>query len=221
MKAYIALIALTGALALASCGGDDDNETAAPPAEEVVGGTNHSVLIAYFSEPLPDNGVDAATSASRLTIDGTTYGSVQFVASIIQEATGGDMIRIQTATPYPTDYTSLAAQADTERRDGIHHELATEIENFADYDVVFVGYPIWWYQLPMPLYSFFDKFDFAGKTIIPFSTHGGNGWSGTVTAISQMEPEATMATGYSISRNSVARAADDIRAWLQRIGMAE
>lgn len=151
MKAYIALIALTGALALASCGGDDDNETAAPPAEEVVGGTNHSVLIAYFSEPLPDNGVDAATSASRLTIDGTTYGSVQFVASIIQEATGGDMIRIQTATPYPTDYTSLAAQADTERRDGIHHELATEIENFADYDVVFVGYPIWWYQLPMPL----------------------------------------------------------------------
>lgn len=75
--------------------------------------------------------------------------------------------------------------------------------------------------MPMAMYSFFDEYDFAGKTIIPFSSHGGSGWSGTVYDIAAMEPEATMVNGYSISRNSVGTAADDIREWLGEIGLAE
>lgn len=219
MKAYIPFALLCASLVFASCNSDDNDINTS--AEEVVPGENHHILVAYFSEPLPDNGVDAATSASRLIVNGDLYGSVEYMATVIGEATGGDMVRIQTATPYPEDYSSLADQANQERQNDVHPALATNIENFADYDVIFVGYPIWWYQMPMAMYSFFDAYDFSGKTIVPFSSHGGSGWSGTVDDIADMEPGATMVNGYSISRNSVAGSEEGIREWLQSIGMLE
>ena len=220
MKAYTLFALICPSLMSFSCGDSEDN-TINVPVEDVVPGTNHRILVAYFSEPLPDNGVDATTSASRLVVNGDLYGSVQYMATIIGEETGGDMVRIQTTTPYPQDYTTLANQANQERQNDVHPELATSIENFDDYDVVFVGYPIWWYQMPMAMYSFFDAYDFAGKVIVPFSSHGGSGWSGTVDDIAGMEPQATMVNGYSISRNNVAGSADGIRQWLQEIGVVE
>ena len=100
-------------------------------------------------------------------------------------------------------------------------ETARRYFIFDNYDVIFIGYPIWWYQMPMAMYSFFDKYDFAGKTIIPFSTHGGSGWSGTLEDIAELEPDATMVNGYSISRNNTATSRDGILNWLQGIGMME
>ena len=220
MKAYTLFALICAGLMSFSCGDSEDN-TINVPVEDVVPGTNHRILVAYFSEPLPDNGVDATTSASRLVVNGDLYGSVQYMATIIGEETGSDMVRIQMTTPYPQDYTTLANQANQERQNDVHPELATSIENFDDYDVVFVGYPIWWYQMPMAMYSFFDEYDFAGKMIVPFSSHGGSGWSGTVDDIAGMEPQATMVNGYSISRNNVAGSADGIRQWLQEIGVVE
>lgn len=73
--------------------------------------------------------------------------------------------------------------------------------------------------MPMAMYSFFDKYDFKGKTIIPFSSHGSSGWSGSLNVISQLEPEATMATGFSVSRERSASSADNVKAWLQQINM--
>lgn len=210
---------LCASLTFASCGDNEDNGINVP-TEGVVPGTNHHVLIAYFSEPLPD-GVDANTSASRVLVNGDLYGSVEYMAAVISEVTGGDMVKIQTAIPYPDNFDDLAAQADNERQNDIHPELANHIENFDDYDVVFVGYPIWWYQMPMAMYSFFDEYDFAGKTLIPFSSHGGSGWSGTVDDIAGMEPQATLVDGYSISRNNVASSENGIREWLGQIGMSE
>ena len=191
IRYFIPFTLLCATLAFASCGDNEDNDIDVP-TEEVVPGTNHNVLVAYFSEPLPD-GVDASTSASRVIVNGDLYGSVEYMAVVISEATGADIVRIQTATPYPGNFDDLASQADNERQNDIHPALATEIENFDDYDVIFVGYPIWWYQMPMA----------------------------TVDDIAGMEPNATMVDGYSISRNSVAGSADGIREWLGRIGMSE
>lgn len=206
---------------ITACSEDEpDNNGGNTDIEEVVPGTNHKILIAYFSEPLLD-GIDAVTSASRVIVDGDLYGSVQYVATVIGKATGGDMVRIQTAQPYPGNFDDLADQADNERQNDIHPALATEIDNFDNYDVVFVGYPIWWYQMPMAMYSFFDKFDCNGKTLIPFSTHGGSGWSGTLEDIRGLVPDATMVDGYSISRNSTVTSRDGILNWLQEIGMTE
>lgn len=208
-------------LVAVSCSDEEHGNSDIADINDFVEGDNHNVLVVYFSEPLPDNGVDAVTSASRVTVDGDVYGSVQYMATVISETTGADMARIRTAIPYAENFDELAERADQERQNNVHPEITVPIDDFNSYDVVFVGYPIWWYQMPMAMYSFFDEYDFTGKTIIPFSSHGGSGWSGTVDDIAGMEPNATMVDGYSISRNSVAGSADGIREWLGRIGMSE
>lgn len=208
-------------LVAVSCSDEEHGNSDIADINDFVEGDNHNVLVVYFSEPLPDNGVDAVTSASRVTVDGDVYGSVQYMATVISETTGADMARIRTAIPYAENFDELAERADQERQNNVHPEITVPIDDFNSYDVVFVGYPIWWYQMPMAMYSFFDEYDFTGKTLIPFSSHGGSGWSGTVDDIAGMEPNATMVDGYSISRNSVEGSADGIREWLGRIGMSE
>lgn len=94
-KYYLFAALLLGTYLFNGCSGDE-NEEIPGDVEEVVPSTNHNILIAYFSEPLPD-GVDASTSASRLVVNGDVYGSVQYMATVIGEETGGDMVRIQTA----------------------------------------------------------------------------------------------------------------------------
>lgn len=220
MTLFAALLLAAIGLTVACSSDDSDSNNDNIDVEEVVPGTDHSILVAYFSEPLP-NDVDAVTSASRVHVNGDLYGSVQYVATIIGEATGGDMVRIQTVQPYPGNYDALAAQANQERQNNIYPELATNIENFENYDVIFVGYPIWWYQMPMAMYTFFDTYDFNGKTIIPFSTHGGSGWSGSLGDIAELEPNATIVTGYSISRNNTATSRNGTLDWLREINIIE
>lgn len=219
MKKYY-LLSFLGIVLLGVFLACSDEEEVPPGTETVVPGTDHNILIAYFSEPIPD-GVDANSSASRIVVDGELYGSVEYMAAVIGEATGGDMARIRTAQSYPGNYDDLAAQADEERQSDARPELSTVIENFDDYDVVFVGYPIWWYQMPMAMYTFFDTYDFAGKTIVPFSSHGGSGWSGTLGVITELEPDATLVTGRSVSRGGVAESEEGILQWLQDIGIVE
>lgn len=212
------MVSAVAASSFVACSSDNDGNSVPAGTEGVVPGKNHKVLVAYFSEPLPD-GTDANTSASRLVVNGKVSGNVEYLAQLIQQNTGADMVRIQTSTPYPANYETLAAQANQERQNNVHPQLATDIKDFDDYDVVFVGYPIWWYQMPMPMYSFFDKYDFKGKTLIPFSSHGGSGWSGSLDVIKNLEPEATMVTGFSVSRTQTASSSDNVRSWLERIGM--
>ena len=114
IRYFIPFTLLCATLTFASCGDNEDNDIDVP-TEEVVPGTNHNVLVAYFSEPLPD-GVDASTSASRVIVNGDLYGSVEYMAMVISEATGADVVRIQTATPYPGNFDDLASQADNERQ---------------------------------------------------------------------------------------------------------
>ena len=80
-----------------------------------------------------------------------------------------------------------------------------------DYDTIFVGYPIWWYDMPQLMYSFFSEYDLSEKTIIPFNSHGGSGFSGSVAEIAELEPDATVRTdGLTLSRNVVADSEDRI-----------
>ena len=208
-------------LVAASCSDEENGNSDITDINDFVDGDNHNILVVYFSEPLPDNGVDAVTSASRVTVDGDVYGSVQYMATVIAETTGADLARIRTVIPYAENFDELAERADYERQNDVRPEITVPIDDFNSYDVIFVGYPIWWYQMPMALYTFFDEYDFTDKTIIPFSSHGGSSWSGTREDIAELEPGATMVDGYSISRNSVAGSADGIREWLGRIGMSE
>lgn len=176
------------------------------------------ILIAYFSYPEPD-GTDASSGASRLVKDGAVIGNTQYLARAIEEATQGDLFEIKTVQQYPASHDNLVSQASNEKENNVRPQLATRIENLDQYDIIFIGYPNWWGDLPMPLYTFLESYDFKGKTIVPFNTHGGSGLSGTVNTIRGLQSGATVVNGFTVSRNTVGDAKDDVLEWLERIGI--
>lgn len=175
--------------------------------------TAGKILIAYFTVPETD-GVDAVSGASRVVTGDGVVGNTEFIAREIQKNLGGDLFAIQTVQSYPGSHSALLDFAYAERNDNARPELATHIDDLAQYDYIFVGYPNWNADLPMPMYTFFEEYDFSGKTVIPFVTHGGSGFSGTVRTIRSLEPDATVIeSGLSVSRNSVPDAAAAVKTW--------
>lgn len=178
-------------------------------------------LVVYFSMPEttnPDN-MTQEEDNSVVVIDGEVIGNTQYVADVIQENTGADIFRIEPETPYPTDHDTLVDLAAEEQNDNARPAIKDSIESLEQYDTVFVGYPNWWGDMPMILYSFFDAYDFSGKNIIPFNTHGGSGFSNTISTIAELEPNANVnEDGFTVSRNNVQDAEPDIIAWLENLG---
>ncbi|MCU6763511.1 flavodoxin [uncultured Roseburia sp.] len=184
------------------------------PADDTSDSTNETAnaLVVYFS--IPDD-----RDNSYVEVDGARLGNTQYMAQVIQENTGADIFRIQPVTPYPTDHEELLEAAQDEIRTNARPEISGTIENFDSYDVVFVGYPNWNADMPYIMYSFFESYDFSGKTIVPFMTHGGSGFSGTPETIAQLEPEAAMLEGKAISRSSIEDARQEIIDWIDEIGL--
>ena len=157
------------------------------------------VLVVYFSET----------------------GNTQKLAKLISDEVGGDFRRIETVKPYPTgqelfDYTK------NERDNDERPELKDLEVNMDDYDVIFVGYPIWWYTLPMPIYTFFDKYDFDDKIIVPFNTHEGSGDGGTYSTIKNWEKNAKVLDGLAIRGGDMeSDQTTRIRNWLKGLDFNE
>lgn len=183
-----------------------------------------STLVVYFSMPetTDPDGMTEEEDNSVVVIDGEVLGNTQYVAYVIQEKTGADIFRIEPETPYPTDHDTLVDLAAEEQDKDARPALKSTIQNLDQYDTVFIGYPNWWGDMPMILYSFFDEHDFSGKTIIPFNTHGGSGFSNTISTIAQLEPEAVVnGDGFTVSRNNVQEAETDIIGWLNELGYVQ
>lgn len=188
-------------------------DTAPAPADGDAGG----ILIAYFGVPETD-GTDTVAGASRVATEDGVVGNCQFIAQAIQQAVGGDLFAIETVQEYPGTHQPLLDFAYEELRQDARPELSSQIENLEDYSVIFLGYPNWNADLPMPLYTFLESYDFSGKTIIPFVTHGGSGFSRTISTIADLQPDATVLTdGLSISRNNVPNAAQEAMDWAAEI----
>ena len=235
-------------LSLAACGNSNQNTVEDTPAEteittpttepedssaeeNAVGGTESketadtaqaggsNILIAYFSV-METDGVDTVAGASRVAVNGEVLGNNEYIAQIIQRETGGELFAIETVQEYPTTHDPLLEFAYNEKADNARPELAAQIENPDNYNVIFLGYPNWNADLPMPLYTFLEEYDFSGKTIIPFTTHGGSGFSRTMQTISELQPGATVISdGLSISRNSVSGAESDVAAWVNGLNL--
>ncbi len=158
-------------------------------------GEGNGVLVVYFTygenAPLAD-GVDASTSASIQYRGDTLTGNTGLVADLIAEATGGDLFSILTTEQYPDSYDATIDVGQEERSNNARPELASQLENLDSYDTVFLGFPNWWGDMPMAVYSFLDEYDLSGKTIVPFVTSGGSGFSNTISAIESAEPDATV-----------------------------
>lgn len=228
------LLSATLVFSLAACGSnnqqnnDQQNSSQSTAkntvAETTVGASKEqldgNILIAYFSV-METDGMDTVSGASRVAVNGTVLGNNEYIAQIIQRETGGDLFAIKTVQEYPTTHDPLLEFAYNEKADNARPELATQIENIDNYDVIFLGYPNWNADLPMPLYTFLEEYDFSGKTIIPFITHGGSGFSRTIQTISDLQPNATvLSDGLSISRNNVAGAESDVVAWVKGLNLS-
>lgn len=194
-------------------------EQAKTEPEDLETAGNGKILIAYFSV-METDGVDTVAGASRVAVDGEALGNNEYIAQIIQRETGGDLFAIETVQDYPTTHEPLLEFAYDEKADNARPELARQIENPGSYDVIFLGYPNWNADLPMPLYTFLEEYDFSGKTIIPFTTHGGSGFSRTIQTISELQPDATVISdGLSISRNSVPDAEREVIDWVNGLDL--
>lgn len=195
----------------------DINSSSNAVTEAVQNNTdNENILIAYFSVPenVDTDGIDANSGASIVVKNKDVLGNMQYMAMTIQEAIGGELFRIETKEKYPLEHETLVNQAKEEQNEEVRPELATHIENVEQYDMIFLGYPNWWGDMPQPLYTFLEEYDFSGKTIIPFNSHGGSGFSNTIEEIKKLQPNATVKDdGLSISRNDVADSEQEITDW--------
>lgn len=180
--------------------------------------TDGNVLVAYFTAA-ENSGVDAVASASYSEVNGEAVGRVRALADMIQAKTGGELFSIQTSVVYPADGGELIDYAQKEQDDNARPELTSHIENLDNYNTIFIGFPTWWYDMPQVLYSFFDEYDFSGKTIIPFNTHNGSRFSGTIDTIKDLEPDADVITdGLTISEHDIPEAEGDVNSWLEGLG---
>ena len=167
---------------------------------------NRKCLIGYFSRP-GNNYVNG-------TIVHLPVGNTEVVAKIIQEITNGDLFHIEAVNAYPGDYTETTEVAKEELRTSARPKLTRQQENFASYDVIFLGYPNWWGTMPMPVFSFLEEYDFSGKTIMPFCTHEGSGLGRSVADIRKMCPQSTVLEGLAIRGGDVKNARDIVSGWL-------
>ena len=220
MKKKIAVIFLTG-LMIFTMSGYFDNAADTSAKEE---NENSNILIAYFTVPedIDTNGIDADSGASVVVKDEEVLGNMEYMALTIQDAIGGDLFRIETKEAYPLDHEPLVDQAAEEQDENARPELAAHIENPEQYDTILLGYPNWWGDMPQPLFTFLEEYDFSGKTIIPFNSHGGSGFSNTIEEIKELQPDANISDeGLSISRDKVADSVQDVTDWAKSLDLSE
>lgn len=198
-----------------------ENSAAETETGNTAGTGGSNILVAYFSV-METDGVDTVSGASRVAVNGEVLGNNQHIAQIIQKQVGGDLFSIETVQEYPTTHEPLLEFAYVEKADNARPELATHIENPDSYDVIFLGFPNWNADLPMPLYTFLEEYDFSGKTIIPFTTHGGSGFSRTIQTIAELQPNAeVISDGLSIPRDGVPGAESEVIDWLNGLDLSD
>ncbi|MBQ7444061.1 MAG: NAD(P)H-dependent oxidoreductase [Bacteroidaceae bacterium] len=209
------ILTLMAAALLIGCSSDDNYDEPVQPVENTDGKT----LVVYFNGPMPD-GIDASTGATPV-VNGMS--ATQFVAQQIADHTGADMHHITVADGYyPVVYEELADFARSERDAGTHPALTSRLENIADYKNIFIGTPVWWYTVPMPIYSFLDTYDLTGKNVMLFTTHEGSGLADAVSVVQAQEPGANVSTsGFHTRGNQAGSQASTIANWLDGLGFTK
>ena len=195
---------------------DDSVVTSEVDQNETENGKNN-ILILYFSANNTKD-VDAVSSATPMA-DGVS--SVEWIANIIHDRVGGDLVPIIPSDDYPLEYDDLAdyakEEADNEGRPAFE-DLGVDP---ASYETVFIGYPIWWYTTPKIMETFFETYDFGGITIIPFNVHAGSRDGGTYSLIKDREPEATVLDGLAVRGEDAGKdsARNSVEEWLDGLNL--
>lgn len=146
-------------------------------------------------------------------------GNTGGIAEEIQSQTGADLFEITLVNPYSTDYNTVLDEAQRDQNEQARPELASHVENMEEYDIILLGYPNWWASIPMPVASFLEEYDFSGKTIIPFCSHGGGRFGQSLTAIAKLAPDAIMGEALSVHYSGGSSLPDDVTEWLVTNGI--
>ena len=182
-----------------------------------------NILIAYFSRwgntDFPDD-VDATTSASIVIDNNNRFGTTEYVANQIANVVGGDLHRIETVTPYTTDFDELRDVNHEEMNQNYLPALKESNLDISQYDTVFIGYPVWATEVPQAVISFLTTYDLSGKTIIPFCTHDGYGAGSSYGTISEASHAGEILEGIAIEASDVPNSEDAVTQWLTSIGMS-
>lgn len=171
------------------------------------------ILVAFFSRAGENYGVGYIEK-----------GNTHIIADMIAEETNADTFEIVRVTPYPAAYRDCTDEAQREKNENARPGLTASVDNFDDYDVIFLGYPNWWGDMPMPVYTFLESYDFSGKTVIPFCTHAGSGLSGTVGTLRSKLSGATVLDGLAIpgttAQNEQEKAKQSVAEWIGKLNLS-
>ena len=225
--AVVILVAIVGAIYLIKNDSlnkeDVDNNTQKTVGTTITNNENEEtkqneeetekILIAFFSR------------ADENYVVGTVeVGNTEIMAGFIKDYLGdkADTFKIDPVIAYPTNYKECTEYATKEKNSNARPEFKNaETIDLSKYDTVFIGYPIWWGDVPMIINTFLEKYDFTGKTIIPFNTHEGSGNSGTFTSIKNKMPSSTVNTNGLALRGQDARkesSRSTVENWLKGLG---
>ena len=204
MKA-VRLFALFAALPLCGCA----QETTTNQTDTATMNTTNKALVVYYSR-----------TGENYAVGNIAEGNTAIVAKMIAAKTGADLFEVKTVKAYAADYTECTEEAKKELREDARPEIVGDVEDFAQYDTVYVGYPIWWGVPPMCVFTFIDRHDWSGKTVRPFATHEGSGLGGSVRALKKAMPVATVEDGLAIqgqtAQNDRKAAEKAVDAWLSK-----
>lgn len=232
MKKLVSIfMVLTMLLFFAACSNNTNNEgssstsqqssnQSSTPTEES-NSQNTSSVPAEEASNSNASSIPTETGSKSLVVYFSWSGNTENVAKSIQTQTDSDIFEIIPATPYSDDYDTVVDLTQEEQRNNARPAISSSIENIGQYDIIYVGYPNWWGDMPMLLYTFFDTYDLSGKTVAPFCTSGGSGLSDTVNEIKELEAGATVTDGLHIGSGSSSNPDSAVSEWLDDIGLAK
>lgn len=169
------------------------------------------ILIAYFSH--------AGQNYSHGSIRNLPVGNTEVAAKKIHSLIDSDIFFIDTVQKYPDDHMKKIEIAKREYNENARPELTDRVDNMADYDTVIAAFPNWWTTMPMAMFTFFESYDFSGKTICPLITHGESGFSNSLSDIRRLCPGAKITEGLAVNGDDVQSCDRALGEWLRKIGL--
>ena len=196
-RIYLYLCLFISAFTMAACSEDEGSDSPLYSSDSIEYDSSRKILVAYFS----------------------WSGNTQFLAENIAEQTGADLFRIETVTPYPTDYNQCTQVAREELNNNVHPELNATVEDIDQYDIIFVGCPVWWHTAPMAICSFLEDsgYDLSGKIIVPFCTYASTYREETLARIVELTPSSRHLQGFGTTGRNVS----GVETWLRSINVIQ
>lgn len=225
-KLCLILLSMTLLFSLAACGSGEPASSESGPSEASASSSEASSQADAKSAEMSAGSEDEPAESEAPTAEGGTLiayfswsGNTEQMAQTIQAEIGGDLFKIEPATPYTEDYDTLLDIAQQEQAEDARPELAAQVENWDSYDVVFVGYPNWWSDAPMAVYTFLETYDFDGKTLIPFNTSASGGFDRSLSGIEESAAGANILDGLALTEGELGNARNEVSGWLAGLGL--